>query len=140
MHYGEKNDIVKIQLEASYSYSDFMGWYNSLDTYEKEVWVHLAKTSQSSEHNTELLTKKAMELYCLEMDIDYIPRSEEYLERIFKRFTNNVTLASLIERGLVEIRSGKLSLISDADLALTERGKKFMVKSDEDDKSRQSNI
>jgi hypothetical protein len=122
------HEIVKIELEGSYPYSDFMGWYENLDTYEKEVWVHIAKSSERTEQNTILLTKKAMELYCLEMGIDYIPNSEEYLEKIFRRLTANLTIVSLIERGLVGINSGTLSFIGDADLFITERGKKFMIK------------
>lgn len=122
------HEIVRIVLEESYPYSDFMGWYNSLDASEKEVWVHIAKTPDRSEQNATLLTKKAMELYCLEMDVDYIPNSEDYLEKILRKLTHNLTLASLIERGLVGINSGTLSFIGDADLYITERGKKFMLK------------
>lgn len=122
------HEIVKIILEPSYPYSDFMGWYDCLDSNEKDVWLYLVKSPSKSEENTILITKKAMELYCLEMGIDYIPNSEEYLNKIYCRFTNNLILASLIERGFVSINSGKLSLIGDADLIITERGKKFMRK------------
>ena len=127
MQYGN-HLTVKVALEASYPYSDFMGWYNSLEDYEKEVWTNLAKSSDRTEQNTILLTKKAMELYCLEMDVDYIPNSDDYLEKMFKKLTNNLIMISLVERGLVEIKSGSLSLIGDVELAITERGKKFMPK------------
>lgn len=127
MQYG-KHDIVKIKLDASYPYSNFIGWYENLDTFEKEVWIHLAKSIDRTEQNTILLTKKAMELYCLEMGIDYIPNSDDYLEKMFKRLTNNLIITSLIERGLLEIKSGTISMIDDVELGLTERGKKFMIK------------
>ena len=119
-------ETVKVILEPSYPYSDFYTWYKSLDMYDKEVWVHIAKDSDRSEKNTELITKKAMELYCLEMDIDYIPKSEEYLETIYRRLITNITLASLEERGLVELTHGKLSFISEAKYKLTEKGKKYV--------------
>jgi hypothetical protein len=127
MQYGN-HETVKVTLEASYPYDDFMGWYNSLEDYEKEVWTHLAKSSDRTEQNTILLTKKAMELYCLEMGIDYIPNDDEYLEKMFKKLTNNLIIVSLIERGLVELKSGKLSLLTNPELEITERGKKFMPK------------
>lgn len=127
MQYGD-HLTVKIELEASYPYSDFMGWYDTLDDFEKEVWTDLAKSGNRSEQNAVLLTKKAMELYCLEMDVDYIPNSDDYLETIFRKLTHNLIMASLIERGLVEITSGKLSFLEQPVLAITDRGKKFMIK------------
>lgn len=120
------HETVKVILEQSYPYSDFQGWYDSLDQYEKEVWSHIAKDSGRSERNVELLTKKAMELYCLEMDIDYVPNSENYLETIYKRLISNLTLVSMLERGLIELTSGKLSFLYDAKFALTEKGKKYV--------------
>lgn len=123
-----KHEIVKVTLDASYPYSDFKGWYDSLETFEKEVWTHLAKSSERTEQNTVLLTKKAMELYCLEMDVDYIPNSEEYLEKIFRKLTHNLTMASLLDRGLVELKKGKLSFLEEPELEITERGKNFMIK------------
>jgi hypothetical protein len=131
MHYYGQHETVKIKLDATYPYSDFMGWYELLDDSEKEVWVHLAKASDANrtEQNTILLTKKAMELYCLEMDVDYVPNSEDYMEKIFKRFTNSLIMASLIERKMVELKSGTLSLLTDPELVITDYGKKFMSKS-----------
>lgn len=126
MQYG-KHLTVRVELEASYPYSDFMGWYESLEGYEKEVWTHLAKSSNRTEQNTILLTKKAMELYCLEMDVDFIPNSDDYLETIFKRLTNNLIMVSLQDRGLVELKSGEISMIGESEFEITERGKKFMV-------------
>lgn len=122
------HDIVKVVLEPSYPYNDFEGWYNTLDTFEREVWEQIAKNGERTEHNTELLAKKAMELYCLEMDIDYIPNSEEYLEKIYKRLISNLTLISMQRRGLIKLISGKLSFVSDAKFDLTEKGKKYMKK------------
>lgn len=122
------HEIVKIVLEESYPYEDFMSWYESLASDDKEFWQYLAKLGNRSEANTELLTKKAMELYCLEMGIDYIPNNEEYLEKIYRRLVNNINVASMIERGLVAISAGKLSFIDDAKLYITDRGKKFQLK------------
>jgi hypothetical protein len=127
MQYGN-HETVKVVLDASYPYSDFMGWFESLDKFEKEVWTHLAKSPDRTEQNTILLTKKAMELYCLEMDVDYIPNSDDYLETIFRKLTTNLVMASLIEQGMVELKSGKVSMIDEREFALTERGKKFMSK------------
>lgn len=129
MQYG-KHETVKVTLEASYPYSDFMGWYESLESYEKEVWTYLAKSTDRTEQNTILLTKKAMELYCIEMDVDYIPNSDEYLEKMFKKLTNNLIMVSLIERKLVEVKSGTLSMLTEPELEITERGKKFIFKID----------
>lgn len=120
------HETVKVVMEPSYPYSDFQGWFDSLDKFEKDVWVGLAKDPNRTENNTTLLTKKAMELYCLEMDIDYIPNSEEYLETIYRRLIANLVIASLIEKGLVFIGSGKLSFIGDATPVLTEKGKMYL--------------
>ena len=120
------HETVKVILEQSYPYSDFQGWFDSLDKFEKEVWVHLAKDSGRTENNTILLTKKAMELYCLEMDIDYIPNSEEYLETIYRRLLSNLVLVSLMEKDLAVLTSGKLSFLSDAKFELTEKGKNYL--------------
>ena len=105
-----------------------MGWYESLESFEKEIWIHLAKSNDRTEENTILLTKKAMELYCLEMDVDYIPNSDDYLEKMFKKLTNNLIMVSLQERELVLLKSGTISMITDAVFEITERGKNFMVK------------
>jgi hypothetical protein len=120
------HDTVKIELEASYPYSDFRGWFDSLEDFEKEVWVRLAKDSNRSENNTILLTKKAMELYCLEMDIDYIPNSEDYLETIYRRLISNLVIISLMEKDLAVLVEGELSFIKDAKFELTEKGKKYL--------------
>ena len=120
------HDIVKIELEESYPYNDFNGWFNSLDDFEKAVWVQLAKDSNRSENNTLLLTKKAMELYCLEMDIDYIPNSEDYLETIYRRLISNLVIISLMEKDLAILVDGELSFIKDAKFELTEKGKNYM--------------
>lgn len=120
------HDIVKIELAASYPYSDFNGWFNSLDKFEKEVWVHIAKDSNRSESNATLLTKKAMELYCLEMGIDYIPNSEDYLETIYRRLITNLVLISLIEKDLAVLISGELSFLSESKFELTEKGKMYL--------------
>jgi hypothetical protein len=122
------HEIVRVLLDESYPYSDFMGWYNNLDANEKDVWLHIVKSTDRTEQNTMLIGKKAMELYCLEMDVDFIPNSEEYLEKIFNKLTSNLILASLVDKGLVNINSGSLSLIGEADLSITERGKKFLPK------------
>jgi hypothetical protein len=116
------HEIVKVELEQSYPYKDFEGWFKSLDQFEKDVWVQLAKDSQRSENNTILLTKKAMELYCLEMDIDYIPNSEDYLETIYRRLITNLVLISIMEKGLAVIKSGKLSFLGEPEVELTEKG------------------
>jgi hypothetical protein len=121
-----KENIVKIQMNKSYPYSDFDGWYKSLPAEDREVWVSLAQNSMRSENNAELLTKKAMELYCLEMGIDYIPKSEDYLEIIYKRLVTNLSIASMIDRGLVVIGSGKLSFLTKADIVMTDLGKNYM--------------
>lgn len=120
------HETVKVILDQSYPYSDFKGWYDSLDSYEKEVWTHIAKDNNRSEKNVELLTKKAMELYCIEMDIDYIPNSEEYLETIYRRLITNITLSSMEERGLIKLTDGKLSFLSDAKFELTEKGRSYL--------------
>jgi len=127
MHYGN-HTTVKVELEASYPYSNFMGWYESLADYEREVWTHLAKSSDRTEQNTILITKKAIELYCLEMDLDYIPNSDDYLETIFKKLTNNLIMVSLMERDMVVLLSGEISMLGEPEFAITDRGKKFMGK------------
>jgi len=114
------HETVKVILEQSYPYSDFQSWYDSLDVHEKEVWNYIVKDFNRTERNIELLAKKAMELYCIEMDIDYIPNSEEYLETIYRRFINNIILASMQERGLIKLTHGKLSFLSDAKFEVTD--------------------
>jgi hypothetical protein len=122
--------IVKVKMEGEYPYNDFLGWYGSLESSDKEFWLFLAKATNRSEANIELLTKKAMELYCLEMGIDYIPNSEDYLEKIYRRLINNLNLASMIDRGLVALKSGNLTFLSEPDVYITGRGKNFMIKKD----------
>jgi hypothetical protein len=120
------HETVKVVLEDSYPYSDFQGWFDTLDEFEKNVWVGIAKDSNRTENNATLLTKKAMELYCLEMDIDYIPNSVDYLETIYRRLITNLVLISLMKKELVTITSGKLSFLSDPKFEVTEKGKKYM--------------
>lgn len=120
------HETVKVILEPSYPYSDFRGWYDSLDSYEKEVWTHIAKDSNRAERNIELLTKKGMELYCIEMDIDYIPNSEAYLETIYRRLITNITLSSMEERGLIKLTEGKLSFLTDAKFEITDKGRSYL--------------
>lgn len=121
-------ETVKVVLDASYPYSDFMGWYLSLTQDDKDMWVHLAKNSYRGDSATELLTKKAMELYCLEMDLDFIPKSEDFLEIIYRRLTTNLVYASLIERGLAKIESGKLSFVSEIEISITDKGQNYSKK------------
>lgn len=122
------HEIVRIELEQSYPYKDFEGWFNHLDGDEQEVWVQLAKEPNRSENNATLLTKKAMELYCLEMDIDYVPNSEDYLETIYRRLITNLVFISLMKKGLVTIISGKLSFLNDPVIEVTEKGKNYLKK------------
>jgi len=126
------HDIVKVVMDASYPYNDFLGWWQSMDTYDKEVWTYISKDSGRTEQNSMLLTKKAMELYCLEMGIDYIPNSEEYLDKMFRRLISMIVIASLIDRGMVYIGSGRLSFIEDATPMLTEKGKNYQKESKAD--------
>jgi hypothetical protein len=67
-----------------------------------------------------------MELYCLEMDIDYIPNSEDYLETIYRRLISNLVIISLMEKDLAVLVEGELSFIKDAKFELTEKGKKYL--------------
>ncbi len=120
------HETIKIVLDASYPYDDFQGWYDGLEEHEREVWLHLAKDSNRSENNIELLTKKALELYCLEMDVTELPNSEEFVEKIYRRLIGNLVIASLINKGLAYVGSGKLSFLGDADIQITEKGKNYL--------------
>ncbi len=124
----EKEEIVNVILDANYPYDEFMGWYLQLSPDDKDMWVHLAKNSNRGDKSTELLTKKAMELYCLEMDVDFIPKSEDFLLIIYKRLISNLVYASLVEKGLVKINNGKLSFVSDVEIVLTEKGENYLKK------------
>lgn len=123
-----EEETVKVVLDASYPYDDFMGWYLLLSQDDKDMWVHLAKNSNRGDSATELLTKKSMELYCLEMDVDFIPKSENFLEKMYRRLTTNLVYASLIERGLARIVSGKLSFVSEVEISITEKGQNYSKK------------
>lgn len=121
-------ETVRVALDASYPYNDFMGWYLFLTQDDKDMWVHLAKNSNRGDSNTVLLTKKSMELYCLEMDVDFIPKSEEFLEKMYRRLITNLVFASIIERGLATIVTGKLSLVSEVEISITEKGQNYLKK------------
>lgn len=60
--------------------------------------------------------------------MDYIPNSDDYLETIFKKLTNNLVMVSLIEKGMVALVSGEISMLGEPEFAITDRGKKFMGK------------
>lgn len=118
-------EVVKIKLDDEYPYSDFEGWYGSLDFDEKNHWKDLSNDIDKSEANAERLTKKAIELYCLEMDIDYIPKNEDYLDTIFKKFRTNLTVASLRDKGMVTV-NGNLSFIGDVSYSVTDKGRNYL--------------
>lgn len=121
------HDTVKVvDINPDGTYDSFSSWYATLEKFEKDYWVQIAKSVQKTDFSAELLAKKAMELYCLEMDINQIPNSQDYLEKLYKRLINNLIYASLVDQGLLKLVDGSISFLSEPNVIITPKGKNYL--------------
>jgi len=81
------SDSIKVIFSSEAKYSNLDEWLHDLDETSMKMWLELLNKEELTELEFEIIAKKAIELYCLDMAIDNIPSDEEYIEKIIKEFT-----------------------------------------------------
>lgn len=124
-----EDKLVKVVLSANPGYNNFVEWANSLSEQDGVIWFNLLNKNDLSEQEFDLLAKKSIELYCMDMNIDQIPATQEYIESILSEFTMLYFVFNLQKDGYL-VTEGNIGFGIDVPYSITEKGKLFFNKND----------
>lgn len=99
----EDQRMIEVVFSEEATYNSFIEWVEGMDNNELSMWLELFNKQELSEADFEVITKKAIELYCLDMEIRAIPAGEDFIEKILSEFTMLFFMYKLQKDGYVKV-------------------------------------
>lgn len=119
-----EDNLVEVIFSTTASYTCFYEWINDINQDEFDMWVTLLNKEDINESEFEILAKKSIELYCLDMGIKSIPADETYIHKIISEFIVLFFMHKLIKDGFVKV-FGNLCFGINVPFETTESGTLF---------------
>jgi hypothetical protein len=120
----EEEQLVKVVFDPNANYSNFSEWVQGRSKVEEDFWLQLLNKKEHTESDFELIAKKSIELYCLDMDIDAVPLGEEFIRNIINEFVVLFFMHRLQSQGYVTVH-GTLCFGLNVRYETTEKGRHF---------------